>query len=52
MQNTGDTIRLFGQRIKTFRVQAGLTQMALASRCNLDRTYLSGIERGVRNLTL
>ncbi|MBG6244570.1 transcriptional regulator [Candidatus Symbiopectobacterium sp. 'North America'] len=52
MQNTGDTTRLFGQRIKTLRVQAGLTQMALASRCNLDRTYLSGIERGVRNPTL
>ncbi|QZN97900.1 helix-turn-helix domain-containing protein [Symbiopectobacterium purcellii] len=52
MQNTGDVTRRFGQRIKTLRVEAGLTQMALASRCNLDRTYLSGIERGVRNPTL
>ncbi|MCW2479673.1 helix-turn-helix domain-containing protein [Candidatus Symbiopectobacterium sp. NZEC135] len=52
MQNTRDITRRFGQRIKTLRAQAGLTQMALASRCNLDRTYLSGIERGVRNPTL
>ncbi|MFT8211717.1 MAG: helix-turn-helix domain-containing protein [Symbiopectobacterium sp.] len=52
MQNTRDTTWLFGQRIKTLRVQAGLTQMALASKCNLDRTYLSGIERGIRNPTL
>lgn len=52
MQNTRDITRCFGQRIKTLRVQAGLTQMALASKCHLDRTYLSGIERGVRNPTL
>lgn len=52
MQNTRDITLIFGQRIKTLRVQAGLTQMALASKCNLDRTYLSGIERGVRNPTL
>lgn len=52
MQNTRDITRCFGQRIKALRVQAGLTQMALASKCNLDRTYLSGIERGVRNPTL
>ena len=52
MQNTRDITRRFGERIKTLRVQAGLTQMTLASRCNLDRTYLSGIERGVRNPTL
>ncbi len=52
MQNTRDITLIFGQRIKMLRVQAGLTQMALASKCNLDRTYLSGIERGVRNPTL
>ncbi|MEB7887323.1 helix-turn-helix domain-containing protein [Serratia fonticola] len=43
---------LFGQRVKQLRSQAGLSQEAFADRCGLDRTYISGIERGVRNPTL
>lgn len=43
---------LFGQRIKAFRLSAGLSQEAFADKCGLDRTYISGIERGVRNPTL
>jgi len=30
----------------------GLSQEALAEVCNLDRTYISGIERGIRNVSL
>jgi len=45
------TVR-FGQRVKTLRLQAGLSQEAFADKCGLDRTYISGIERGVRNPTL
>ncbi|MFB5744212.1 helix-turn-helix domain-containing protein [Cedecea sp. S5-13] len=41
-----------GQRVKQLRLQKGLSQEALAERCGLDRTYVSGIERGVRNPTL
>lgn len=29
-----------------------MSQEAFADRCGLDRTYISGIERGVRNPTL
>lgn len=43
---------LFGKRIKQLRLQAGLSQEAFADKCGLDRTYVSGIERGVRNPTL
>mgnify|MGYP003518448762 CR=1 FL=1 len=43
---------LFGQRVKQLRLQAGLSQEAFADKCGLDRTYISGIERGVRNPTL
>jgi len=43
---------LFGQRVKTLRLKSGLSQEAFADKCGLDRTYISGIERGVRNPTL
>ncbi|QIQ20237.1 helix-turn-helix domain-containing protein [Zophobihabitans entericus] len=43
---------LFGQRVKQLRLQAGMSQEAFADKCGLDRTYISGIERGVRNPTL
>lgn len=42
----------FGQRVRALRQQAGLSQDAFAEKCGLDRTYISGIERGVRNPTL
>ncbi|AWK44616.1 transcriptional regulator [Photorhabdus laumondii subsp. laumondii] len=29
-----------------------MSQEAFADKCGLDRTYISGIERGVRNPTL
>jgi len=39
----------FGRNVSRLRGQAGLTQDKLAEKAELDRTYLSGIERGVRN---
>ncbi|ENG3801793.1 helix-turn-helix domain-containing protein [Proteus mirabilis] len=51
--NESDNIKvLFGQRVKQLRLEAGMSQEAFADRCGLDRTYISGIERGVRNPTL
>ncbi|MCW2475665.1 MULTISPECIES: helix-turn-helix domain-containing protein [unclassified Symbiopectobacterium] len=41
-----------GQRVRSLRLQANLSQEAFAEKCGLDRTYLSGVERGVRNPTL
>ncbi|WP_071822521.1 helix-turn-helix domain-containing protein [Xenorhabdus bovienii] len=43
---------LFGQRIRYLRKEAGMSQEAFADKCGLDRTYISGIERGIRNPTL
>ena len=39
----------FGRNLRKFRKAAGLTQEALAERADMDRTYLSDIERGLRN---
>lgn len=47
-----DLCVLVGQNLRRYRREAGLTQEELAYRANLDRTYLSDIERGIRNPTL
>lgn len=44
--------RLFGERVRELRLAHGWSQEELGERCDLDRTYVSGIERGVRNPTL
>lgn len=38
--------------LTTARKNASISQEELAHRSGLDRTYISGIERGVRNITL
>jgi transcriptional regulator with XRE-family HTH domain len=42
----------FGNAIREIRTQRGISQEALADKCGLDRTYVSGIERGERNPSL
>lgn len=43
---------LFGSRVRLLRKQAGLSQEGLAEAAGLHRTYVSGIERGQRNVGL
>ena len=42
----------FGRRVRELRRAKGLSQEAFADACGLDRTYISGIERGRRNVAL
>lgn len=41
-----------GPAFRHLREQTGLSQEALALNAGIDRTYVSGIERGVRNPSL
>lgn len=45
-------INAVAELLKEIRHQRQLSQEKLADLANLDRTYISGIERGVRNITL
>lgn len=42
----------FGHVVRARREKIGVSQERLAQLCGLDRTYVSGIERGRRNPTL
>ncbi|MDH1344174.1 helix-turn-helix domain-containing protein [Klebsiella michiganensis] len=52
MEETGSIKKVLGNRIRALRNEMGLSQEAFADKCGIDRTYMSGIERGVRNPTL
>ncbi|MBI3947149.1 MAG: helix-turn-helix transcriptional regulator [Armatimonadetes bacterium] len=41
-----------GAALRRFREQRGLTQEELAFRCNIHRTYVSQLERGLKSPTL
>lgn len=45
-------LKAFGRRIKTIRLEQGISQEQLGQLAELDRTYISGIERGLRNVSL
>ena len=48
-----DDIRIrFGKAVRQKRSKLGLSQEAFADMCQLDRTYIGGIERGERNVAL
>lgn len=47
-----DMMKALGVAVKTARVRLGLSQEGLADRAQLDRSYMSQIERGIKNATL
>lgn len=44
--------QLFAANVRQARKQRGLTQEDLADQAELDRTYISSIERGLRNVSI
>ena len=47
-----ELVRIFAQNLREARHRARLSQEELALRAGLDRTYVSGCERGTRNPSL
>jgi len=53
VNKNNDILKKFGRRIQQLRLKKGITsQMDLANKAGLDRTYIGGVERGERNIAL
>lgn len=52
MLNTQNILEYFGKALRRLRQERGLSQETFAAQCGLDRTYVSSIERGKRNVAL
>lgn len=50
--NDLDITILFGQRVRMLRKTRELSQEAFADLAGLDRSYVGGVERGERNVSL
>ena len=48
----GDLQRTVGRNLRAHRLARGLSQEAFADVLGVHRTYMGGVERGERNLTL
>lgn len=47
-----DILIFFGQNVKKYRIEKGLSQEKLAEMADLHRTYIGMIERAEKNITL
>ncbi|MEP2280355.1 helix-turn-helix transcriptional regulator [Maribacter sp.] len=52
MKPSIDILISFGNKVKTFRKEKGISQEELAFRSDLHRTYIGMIERAEKNITL
>ena len=50
--STSKLLKIIGSNIQYFRTKNNLSQSELASKSNVDRTFLSGIENGKRNISI
>jgi transcriptional regulator with XRE-family HTH domain len=46
------SLERFGENLRALRLQSGMSQEDLALESGLDRSYVGGVERGERNISL
>lgn len=51
-RQTRSVLRDFGERVRARRYELGMSQEGLGEVAGLHRTYIGGIERGERNISL
>ncbi|MGX7927763.1 helix-turn-helix domain-containing protein [Tsuneonella sp. HG094] len=47
-----DARKVFGTNVRRLRLEKGLSQEEFGFAAGIDRTYVSGVERGIRNPSL
>ncbi len=47
-----DIRKKVGKRLRELRLAKGLSQEKFSFECDLDRTYIAGIEQGRRNVSI
>lgn len=52
LRSRSEVLVRLGTRLRLLREERGISQEALADLAGVDRTYVSGIERGIRNVTV
>ena len=52
VSNGNEITKRFGRRIRELRESKGWSQEYLADKVEIHRTYISGVERGLRNPAL
>jgi len=50
--STNYILKKFGNQVRALRNKSGISQGKLAELAKMHRTYVSGIERGERNVSL
>jgi transcriptional regulator with XRE-family HTH domain len=44
--------KIVGRNVRKFREATKISQESLADKCGLDRTYISSVENGKRNISI
>lgn len=52
MEDSSTILIRFGDRVRELRKELDISQEELSDKAGFDRTYISGLERGRRNISL